>query len=417
MTRSKTLTTLLGLAALAGAGCERERLPPRRRYVLPPEVDAEAPDVVVPDRLCALRATAGEDLSVGAGHTRAAVTWNGIHYGVAWLRDDGGDRAVGFVRVAPPGRRLGVPARVTERGFVPGAPAVLWNGASWSVFFDGGFGDARGDIYQSRVDGRGNAVGAPWRMTRGQRDDVEPAIAARAQGFVLSWIAREEHGRRSVLYGQLLDRWDAPRSMAVRLLDTNATLASTKVVWADSQSVFTCLSSRAEVQAVDFVRLDERGLPTGALRHVSPDRLGGVEVVSRYDVAWGGGSLGVVWSELREGATQVFFRAVTARGNALGGDVMVSADAPSAVEPTIARVADGVFAVAMRVERDGLSRVWVRTVDATGAMQQGRVELQGADGQAGTPALAYDGEALGVVTTSRRAVAFHRVAVGRCVAP
>jgi hypothetical protein len=71
----------------------------------------------------------------------------------------------------------------------------------------------------------------------------------------------------------------------------------------------------------------------------------------------------------------------------------------------------------MRVERDGLSRVWVRTVDATGAMQQGRVELQGADGQAGTPALAYDGEALGVVTTSRRAVAFHRVAVGRCVAP
>ena len=59
-----------------------------------------------------------------------------------------------------------------------------------------------------------------------------------------------------MLYGQLLDRWDAPRSMAVRLLDTNATLASTKVVWADSQSVFTCLSSRAEVQAVDFVRLD-----------------------------------------------------------------------------------------------------------------------------------------------------------------
>ncbi len=108
-----------------------------------------------------------------------------------------------------------------------------------------------------------------------------------------------------------------------------------------------------------------------------------------------------MWSELREGATQVFFRAVTARGHALGGDVMVSADAPSAVEPTIARVADGVFAVAMRVERDGISRVWVRTVDATGAMQQGRVELQGADGQAGTPALVYDGEALGVVTTSR----------------
>ena len=64
-------------------------------------------------------------------------------------------------------------------------------------------------------------------MKRGLRDDIEPAIAARAQGFVLSWIAREEHGRRSVLYGQRLDRWDAPRSMAVRVLDTNATVATT----------------------------------------------------------------------------------------------------------------------------------------------------------------------------------------------
>ncbi len=384
--------------------------------MLPPEFDAARPDVVVPDRACALSATPAVDVVVGNGYSRAMIAWSGTQYGVSWWRNDGGDLSVGFARVTAQGVPGGTPARVTERGFTPGPPSLLWNGVSWSLLFEGGFGQDRGDIYQTRVDARGAAVGSPWRMTRGAREDSEPFMATRPQGFAFTWVAREDHSR-SVLYGQLLDRWDAPRSLAVRLLDTTATLASPRAVWTGTQWAFTCLSARGEVQAVDLARLDDRGLPTGTLRHASPDHIGGVDVASRYDVAWGGGSFGVVWSELREGSTQVFFRPVSLRGNALGGDVCVSQGAPSAAEPVIARVSEGVFAVAMRVTYDGLSRVWVRTVDANGVFQQGRVELQGADGQAGTPSVVFDGESLGVATASPRAVTFHRVTIGDCVAP
>ncbi len=403
----------LTLACLA---CEKERPPLRGRYVLPPEFDAALPDAAALDRACALRATPAVAVASGDGFGRAVIAWSGTQYGIAWYRRESADAWIGFARVTSDGTPGATPARVTERGFTPSSPSLLWNGMSWSIVFEGGFGQDHGDIYQARVDARGTAVGSPWRMTRGVRDDLDPFLGARPQGFAFTWIAREDHDR-SVLYGQLLDRWDAPRSLAVRLLDTTATLASPKAVWTGTQWAFTCISARSEVQAVDLARLDEHGLPTGTLRHASPDRIGGVETSSRYDIAWGGGSFGVVWSELREGATQVFFRQVSARGNALGPDVCVSEGAPSAGEPVIARVSEGVFAVAMRVEHEGLSRVWVRTVDANGLFQRGRVELQGADGQAGTPSVVFDGDALGVATATRTGVTFHRVTIGNCIAP
>lgn len=407
------------LGAVLVAACEPDRPPARRPYVLPPEiVDAGPDDARVRERLCALRATPSMDLSVGSGHGRAALAWSGTTFGVAWMQVENNDARLGFVRVSPTGERLGAPSRVTDRGFRPSSPALFWNGVSWSLLFEGGYRAERGDLYQTRVDARGNPVGTPWRMTRGDRDDSEPGIVARPQGGLgLTWIGREAHGGRTVLYGQLLDRFDAPRSLAVRMLDTSLTLTAPKVTWADGQWVFTCLSSRGEVMAVDFSRLDDRGLPTGSLRHASPDRIGGVDTAARYDIAWGGSSFGVVWSELREGATQVYFRNVSARGNALGEDVCVSEGAPTASEPTIVRVRDGVFAVAMRVERDGIPRVWVRTVDAGGTFQRGRVELQGADGSAALPVAMPIDDDLAVVTSSVRGVAFHRVNLGPCVSP
>lgn len=404
--------------AWALASCEREPARPRRRYVTAPEVDAAAPADAPAGRLCALRATPAEDVAVGAGVARVSVAWGAGSYGVAWREAVAGDAWVAFARVSAAGALDGGPARVTERGFRAGAPSVAWNGAGWSVVFDGAYGEGAAEVYQARVDPRGRVAAAPWRMTRSPRDDVAPAFASNGRGFALAWVGRE--GGRHVLYGQVLDRWDAPVGLAVRLLDTSLTLAAPAVTWSGQEWAFTCVSARRdrEVLAVDFARLDATGAPRGARQHASPDRIGGVDTDGRYAIAWDGAAYGVAWSELREGATRVFARRVSARGNALGGDVRASDEgAASASEPALARVADGVLAVAMRVERDGLPRVWVRTLDAAGNLQRGHVELQGADGLAGAPAMAFDGEALGVATATARGVAFHRVTVGPCVTP
>jgi len=382
--------------------------------VLAPELDAAAPDASLLAGLCPQRAAPAIDLAVTPGCTRASIAWNGTHYGVAWQQASSVGTSVWFVRVNASGERAGAPVRVSEDGFRVGYPTALWNGANWSVLFDASWGEGEGDIHQARVDVRGAMVSAPWRMTRGLRDDIATAIASNGQGFGLAWIAREDNGRRHVLYGMSLDRWDAPRGQAVRLIDTALTLGAPTVAWTGDECAFTCLSARGEVKAVDFMRLDPAGLPRGVLRHVSPDRIGGVDIDGRHSVAWDGRSFGVVWSELRDGATHLYYRHVSPRGNALGPDVRVSEGAVNAGDPALVSVAPGMFALAMRVDRDGVSRAWVRSLQADGSSPDVHAELQGPDGTATAPALAFDGGGVGVATVSRRGVAFQRVEFGPC---
>jgi hypothetical protein len=282
------------------------------------------------------------------------------------------------------------------------------------VLFDGGFGATVGDVYQARVDVRGGTTGIPWRMLRGPREDYEPALRSSGDGFGFTWIAREERGRRSILYGQALNRWSAPTGLAVRLIDTTLLLNAPRVTWTGAEWVFTCLSAQGEAMAVDFMRLDTRSKPHGVLQHISPDRIGGTETENRYDVAWDGDALGVVWSELREGASQVFFRRVSERGNALGPDARVSPSNVSAAEPALVPLGMGLFAVAMRVDREGVSRVWVQTIDGEGVAQRSHVELQGSDGMASSPSLLYDGQALVVATVSARGISMHRLGLAPC---
>jgi hypothetical protein len=395
-------------------GCEPEALPRRRRYVLAPEVDAALADATVPTGLCPRRATRGLDLAVAPGCTRAAVAWNGSHYGVAWQQATPRGTAVWFARVQPTGDRAGAAVQVSADGFRVGYPAVVWNGANWSVLFDAAWGAGEGDVQQARVDVRGAVVSAPWRMTRGPRDDIAAAIGGSGQGFGLAWVAREDAGRRHVLYGMSLDRWDAPRGQAVRLIDTGLTLAAPTVTWTGEEWAFTAVSGRGETRAVEFMRLSPEGQPRGVLRHVSPERIGGVELDGRHAIAWDGRAFGLAWSELRDGAQRVFVRRVSARGNPFGGDFTASEGAASAHEPALVTVAPGVFALAFRVERDGGARVSVRTVDVEGGRLSPVSELQGPDGSAGAPAMAFDGHGVGVATVSPRGVAFHRVEFGPC---
>ena len=279
------------------------------------------------------------------------------------------------------------------------------NGANWSVLFDAAWGDGEGDVQQSRVDVRGAVVSAPWRMTRGPRNDIASAIATNGQGFGLAWIAREDDGRRHVLYGMSLDRWDAPRGQAVRLIDTGLTLAAPTVTWTGEEWAFTVVSARGETRSVDLMRLTPEGQPRGVTRHLCPEPLGGVDLEGRHAIAWDGHVFGVAWSELRDGAERVFLRRVSARGNPIGGEIQVSEGAASAREPSLVTVAPGVLALALRVERDGVPRVWVRTVTTDGSQRSPVSELQGPDGTATAPAMAFDGSSIGMATVSSRGVA------------
>jgi hypothetical protein len=394
--------------------CTRDPPPRRRPYVEAPPVADVPTDAMTVARVCALRAAPPEDLSVGEGRADVTLAWNGAHFGAAWVEPIDDERVVMFVRVSPEGRRMGSPLRVSERGFKAARPSLAWNGVSWSLVFEGGI-RTMGDIYQARVDARGSAVGRPWRMTRGDREDTEPVFVNTGQGFGLAWISREFDGRYT-LYGEVLNRWDAPLAPPTPLLNTSVTLSATRLLWTGQAWALSALSSRRnEVLAVSFTRMEADGTPRGILKHPTPDRIGSVDTSRRYDLAWDGVSFGAAWSELRDGANRVYFRRVTPRGNFTGDEIEVSHGASNADEPALTRAREGLFVLALRVvEPDGSSRVWVRTIDPSDRVQEAQVELQAADGHAGAPALVSSNGALGVAAIDRRGLTFHLVSLGSC---
>lgn len=407
-----TSRTERALALLLAAGCEPTRAPSPPQQP-PPAIEPDVPSVVDESRRCALRAAPPEVLVEGAEIGGVAVAWNGTHFGIAWGDRIDGERAVRFVRVRADGSRLGSPLRVSELHTEAESPSLTWNGTSWVVVWSGGLRDV-GDIFQGRVDPRGSAAGRPWRMTRGEaRRDLEPRILSTGQGFGLAWVARESSGRWS-LYGQALDRFDAPRAFPARLLDTSVSLGETTLVWTGTHWGVAALASRREVLAVDFARMDPRGFAHGTITRLTAPAIGGVDPRGRYALVWDGARYAVAWSEVRDGASHVYFRHADARGRLDETQIDLRDDAESAEAPALEGIGDGVVVAAWQVSRDGRTRLRVKTLSGDGRAQEDPVEIQDHDGRAGRPYLAAGGDALAVVSATSRALTFHRVALGPC---
>ncbi|MDO9020343.1 MAG: hypothetical protein Q8S73_05970 [Deltaproteobacteria bacterium] len=394
--------------AVLSAACQAPRPPRRRPHVEPPDV----PVVDGGTRRCVLRSDAPGEVSRGADPGRMRVAWNGEHWAVVWSEVIDDEPAVFFARVDADGHRPRPPLRVSERRTHASAPAVVWNRTAWSVFFTGGLREV-GDLYQARVASRGSAVGRPWRMTRGERLDLDPAVATSGTETGLVWAARGPDQRWSI-YGEVLDRWDRPRSPLTLIRNSSLALGAVELGWTGQEWAAAYVTAGREVFGVELARLDPAGLMHGSVRRMTDTRLGDVTAEQRFAIAWNGQRHGLAWSELRDGQRQLFFRWISPRGNPLTEPQRVGLEGDVAAAPALVSVGDGTLVLAWESERDGDRRVAVALLDEEGVPQREPVTLRGVEGVATRPALAVSADAVGVVTRSERGISFHRVTLGAC---
>lgn len=392
-------------------GCER---PAPRAAAEPP---APLPDVqaprVDPSRRCALRAAPPTPVAAVESLAGASIAWSGSHFGIAWGDSADGERVIRFARVAASGALLGSPLRISETHTQAVDPAITWNGTGWVIVWSGGLREPE-DIYQGRVDARGSSAGRPWRMTRApDRTDLQPRIESTGQGFGLAWVARTS-ARRSRLYVQALDAFDAPRAVPAVLLETAVGLSEPQLVWTGTQWGVSALGLQREVLRIELARMDARGYTLGSLTRVTPSPIGGIDARARYGITWDGARFVIVWSEVTEGASHVFLRRATARGNPEGDAIDLREPGESAETPAVAALGEGSVAVAWLVSQEGRARLRVRAIDRGGRLQQGHVELQDHDGTVGQPILALAGGTLALLSASARSLTLHRVAIGPC---
>lgn len=409
--RAAVRAALTALTLSAASGCDR-RAPAVHRRVVEPAADAPAPRFDE-TRRCALRASPPTPIADVEALAGVSVAWSGTHFGVVWGDTVDGERLVRFARVASNGALLGSPLRLSETHTQAADPAITWNGTSWVVVWSGGLREPE-DIYQGRVDARGTAAGRPWRMTRERRrTDLQPRIESTAQGFGLAWVSRTSVGRWR-LYAQALDAFDAPKAFPAMLLETGVSLAETGLVWTGSQWGVSALGVQQEVLRVEFARMDARGYTLGSLNRLTPQSIGGIDPRGRYAIAWDGAGFAIAWSEVTAGASHVFFRRATARGNLVGDTLDLREEGESADTPALASAGEGSVAAAWLVSQEGRARLRVRTLDANSRLQEGRVEVQDHDGSAGRPVVTVGGDTLALISAASRSLTLHRVTLGPC---
>ena len=394
--------------ALLVAGCETPAPPRRRPQVEPPDV----PLIDGGTRRCALRADAPAEVSRGADPGRMRIAWNGEHWAVVWSEVIDDEPAVFFARLDADGRRPRPPLRVSERRTYASAPAVCWNRTGWSVFFTGGLREV-GDIYQARVTSRGSAVGRPWRMTRGDRLDLDPAVATSSNATGLVWTARDADQRWS-LYGEVLDQWDRPSAPLTLMRNSSLALGPTELTWTGREWAAAYVTAGREVFGIELARLDAVGRMHGSVQRMTDTRIGDVSNEGRFAIAWNGQRYGLAWSELRDGERQLFFRWVSAHGNAMGEARRIGIESEVSSAPALISVNDGTLVMAWESEREGDRRVAVAVLDEEGTPQREPVTLRGVEGVATQPTLAVSADAVGVATRSSRGISFHRITLGNC---
>ncbi|MCP4654571.1 MAG: DUF11 domain-containing protein, partial [bacterium] len=137
-----------------------------------------APSDDAPSDLAYFRLTEDGDIAAGPifltdtpeSEYDPTAAWNGSEYGVAWLRED--TSQILFQRMQADGTLLDTPRVLWENQSGTYYTSTVWDGIGWAVAWMDTPDDGSEVIYLQRLDGAGNPLGGPSRVS----DDFDPAF-------------------------------------------------------------------------------------------------------------------------------------------------------------------------------------------------------------------------------------------------
>ncbi len=314
--------------------------------------DTDCDGLIDNDPACLTSCPAPQEISGGptavsagtANELGPSLAWNGSGYGVAWADDRTGSFRIYFARLDSTGAKIGGDTELSPAqapGCCPGSPpSLVWTGTEYAVAY------FRGGVFLQRIDASGTPIGG------------ESEIASTGYAPSLVWTGAE--------YG---------------------------VVWRNLDS---------DVTGIYFRMLDAAGQPV-TQNPVIVDGTGLVwpEKTRPPDLVWNGDGFGIAygihyWAGGAAYADDIYFHALDASGNPIGGPTRVGIDPNSEfIEPAIAWTGSE-YAVVWTNDRH---RLELARVDGDGTMIGGVVNVEPSDDQVFAPALTWTGSEYGLVWT------------------
>ncbi len=313
------------------------------------------------------------------------LVWSGSEFGVAWLYIPQTGLDYGFARLDASGSLVGAAGPVSSGGTAAHPPRLAYGGGEWAL----GFSDVRtggNRIYLKRLSGAGVPLGADVMI---------------AEGFPACVASRGGTSEFGVFWG---DNQATAHSASFALVSAGQKVGTDELVtsgqsWVDYGDVVWDGTGWAAVWTdvrngawqIYFARMGPDGALLGQEVQVSH---GGVQAYLPR-LAWSGQEYAVAWTDSRDGNDEIYFARISATGQPVGGEVRVTNAPNGSVGPALVW-AGSRYVLAWLDKRSGVAQVWLANLDGQGNKVGGdRLETCG---QAAVyrPSLAWTGSSLGL---------------------
>jgi len=301
---------------------------------------------------------------------RIGVAWNGREYGIAYNANSAlyfrrifadGTPAAGAVMLAS-GLGMGTAYSV----------GMVWNGTGYAIAYAGGTSPYQATLVI--VDANGAILRGPTLGSASSDTVRYITLAGNGNGYAVVW--NDYRSGSADIYATLFNAdGTVAGSGAYHDIQVNTTTTADQAFPTVAWSPF------------GFYWVAWQDYRTGTKNEIYVNRLNtGGTVGAEFNFASGSGSstyphianangaFGVVWSDSRDGNTEIYFARATSYGAKIGSDLRVTTDTSSSSSPHIVSTG-GEYEVFWNDYRGGCSDIWHQRISMAGALQGSPTQL------------------------------------------
>jgi hypothetical protein len=346
----------------------------------------------------------GDDVRVtsdGSPSYAPAIAWSGTEFGIAWI--DQRDFSLGelyFARVSGAGAKLGDDVRITNNFKFTGDPAITWGGGEWgAACLDERLGWPNDPVYFARISAEGVEVGDEVPVKSTGLIQRNPSIAFSGSSYAV--VCYDELGNSGNI---MFATFPASGPTLATSFTSLAPMPGADIggfpviVWTGSEYGVAWVNAVGGQDEIFFTRVSAAGSEIGTDVRVT-DAAG---ASTRPRLAWSGTEFGLAWQDARDGNEEIYFQRIAADGMLAGGAVRVTDAAGASTHPDIAYSGAG-YTLVWSDARDGNTEIYLARLSASGEKLGGDLRLTDAPGASSDPVIAAAaGTSLGVAWADSR---------------
>ena len=316
------------------------------------------------------------DISLHPGDAFAAsLAWSGNVLGAAWEDRRDGDYEIYFQRLNAQAEKLQEDLRITFAFDFSLYPVIQWSGEEFGIVWqDSRFQDVEPDndeVFFQRVSEDGDAIGLEIQVTDSAEESSGPDLAWGDGGWGVVSTELVDADPNFPNYEIFFQRIGADGTLdgaRVRLTDDPGESTDANVVWADGEwgvvweeDLGTCAGASTGRQGTCFARLDADGTL------IEERRVDDGSSFARFaSIAWTGSNYLIVWSDWRNGLSELYYVALDRDGATVLADTRITEAGGESFGAGLAK-GEGEYGILWTDYRDGNGEVYFTALTCEGA--------------------------------------------------